>query len=173
MALFPIFCSFVCVHSQSGQADLFVFKCLSDDKEEGTMLFPTYSCPNCSGAKYGQWIYTQDEVREPSLSVKYSEGVFAWPACYVKSKRWSVKTFCTIGHLWDSPLVYNKVTRKVLVIRNIDLFHDLSLNRLFQKQSTFRWFETQLCPFDVTSVSTNCLNVRNNVFLPTPKQYLL
>ena len=40
MALFPIFCGFVCVHSQLDQAVTEIFKCLAIDKEKITVLFP-------------------------------------------------------------------------------------------------------------------------------------
>ena len=61
------------------QAVIWMFKCLSIDKEEITVLFPRwigYFCPKWSGTKCPEEIYSQDEVKQPYLFVKFTEGVF-------------------------------------------------------------------------------------------------
>ena len=40
MALFPVYWSFICEHSNLSQAVIWMFKCLSLDKEEIIVLFP-------------------------------------------------------------------------------------------------------------------------------------
>ena len=56
-----------------------MFKCLSNNKEKTRSVIPNiigYFCPNRSGTKYLEGVYSQDEVKQPCWYFKCSEGVF-------------------------------------------------------------------------------------------------
>ena len=71
------------------------FNCLSIDKEESFVLFPIcdwYFFPNWSGSSVSEAGHFHDDVRQPCLYFKYSEGVFPQPCgkhsiCVGKSVR--------------------------------------------------------------------------------------
>ena len=70
---------FVCIPNLS-QADTWMFKCLSNSKEETAVFIPKiidYFCPNWSGTKQPEGVHSHDEVRQPCWYFKCSEGVFA------------------------------------------------------------------------------------------------
>ena len=68
MALFPIFCNFVCVHSQFGSGsylNIWVPVDPKKKKKRNHSIIPKiigYLCPNWSGIWYIEGIYSQDEV---------------------------------------------------------------------------------------------------------------
>ena len=71
---------FMCIPSLC-QAVILMLKCLSINTEE-----TTFFCPNWSGTKYPEGIYSQDEIRQPCVFFKCNEGVFTtmfpWPVVW-------------------------------------------------------------------------------------------
>ena len=57
-----------------------------------------------------------------------------------------IKTWIRFRHYWPSALISTERP----VIRSFDVFFDVSPNKLLNKQSSFRWFETPWYSCDVT-----------------------